>query len=914
MNRYAVKTKYNYERVRQTDFSYSEKFCPSQNIIEGRYIYKTADELVSGEVCGVEKYEIDDATSQKFSCVSGIYLHVEGEEPDLVKVTLFGDDGQSFSSVCGMNQANHGVYFSTYEMNFTPKYLQIESKSKNKFRACVKFCHVLNTLGEWGGQAKFYNTCGGTLKDDGEKLVLSVCGKTVLTFPEYPDSSDTVYNMLMPRRNTVLAIIGNSCGAKSAKLYFNTHTDPDFSEDKCVCVNLQNRAAPTSYYFNFSSCEKCDGRLKSLRLEVEGDGELIIYRYSFEQEKRVFTPIANIESCTADTQNNTISVCGNISGVSKTALRNSEVLLYETNMACESDGIDGKTPVGRGKVDESDGVWRFCVDNIPLKNGKISRLASQFVAFIKTSEGEIIPASERFYVDNYEAYDNNPYKFNVPDRCVSVCDFGACGDAYHNDTDAIQKALDYISGIGGGRVIVPGDESFYEKRYIVTNLLIHSNTEFVIQKGAVLWQSQIRRDYTYRVTYGHDGVVPGVNWTHNMHVSNLPLLQAENAENVKITGGGKLRGMDTGSEEGVDMHQRFSCGCPDRIHLIMIGFFGVKNIECRDIDIVRCNNYHTGFYHCENLYATNMKFHEVKCLSGDGFGLMIGTHDVVINRCFFQSNDDYLVLVSVKRDPRGILWWTNIEDEHYGPYNITMRHCYIDANTGGGVAFITWGTDAQRQEDAEIHNIRVYDNYFGGFKAIGGWFDNPYRGRVPFDNLETDDYSPVRDVRIYNNVYTDFVTMGCVHATDYISDCGLHSHSDFVNGDFSLGGLANWTANKNSNADSVKTIIFCDKEKGCIDRFDCGDVSLCQGLYLSGGKHKFECELSTGESGAELFVCKTANGETVKTQKYICKYAHTADMEFVLDSDCDVYVGVRNCDRSRDGFAVIDKCKIKENG
>lgn len=908
MERYSVKNKYTYERVWQNDYSYSDRKKVSDNIIWGRYIYRTGELIGEGIVRLGDSFtkELTAEQSKAVAGASGICVSIKAAQAGICRVVFFGDNGQSFMSVAEFGEGEKKARFSTLKMGFEPQKMLIEADTEQSINISVSISYVLNPLGEWGGQASFYSTVGGELCDEGRIMRLTLGGKTELCSPEFPDRSDTVCNMLMPRRNTVFFVIGNHSTSSSAKLYFTTYEHTEWSEEASVSLDLLSDTEPHAYYFNLSQSGKCSGRLKSFKLVFDGEGDVIIYRYSFEQEKPVWTAPGKIISCLADTQNNRVKITGEITCAGTLEKYfGGRIKIYATTMEDEGDTPQGKTLVGECSLAKS-----FCIDDIDLYSGNVSRLSTQFAAFIEADGEEPLQLCDRFYIENYEVFDSNPYLFDLPGYSVSVLDFGARGDAYTNDTDAIQAAIDHVSKMGGGRVVVPGESGIYGRRYIVTNILMRSDVDLHLCDGAVLWQSQVREDYTYRVTYGHDGVIPGINWTHNMHVSNLPLIQAANSHHIKITGHGKLRGMDIGSEEGVDMHMRYSSGCADRIHIIMVGFFDTKFVECRDFEIVRCNNYHTAFYHCSNVYTANLKFHEVKCLSGDGIGIMIGTHDVTVNRCFVQSNDDYLVLVSVYSDPRGILWWTNTDGAHCGPYNITMRHCFVNVGSGGGVAFITWGTNDPVQERAEICGIRIYDNYFDGQKGIGGWFDNPYNGRVPFDNLETDDYSPVRDVRIWNNRYTDFVTLGPVKATDFISDCGLHSHNDFVNGDFTLGGLANWTAFKNSSPDSVKTIIYCDKEKGCIDHFESGETALAQGLYLCGGSYEFSCELMTGDDGAELYVLDIQSGETIHSERFVCHYPQIVKTAFELDGTRDVYVGVRSNGNNKDGFAAIDNCRI----
>lgn len=96
--------------------------------------------------------------------------------------------------------------------------------------------------------------------------------------------------------------------------------------------------------------------------------------------------------------------------------------------------------------------------------------------------------------------------------------------------------------------MIPGNDSYYGRRYVVTNIKLKDNVNLCIEKGAVLWQSSRAWEYDYDVVRGHDISVPGVNWTSAASCHNYPLIQGDNAKNIKLTGGGTLRCVDTGSE------------------------------------------------------------------------------------------------------------------------------------------------------------------------------------------------------------------------------------------------------------------------------------------------------------------------------------------------------------------------------
>ena len=168
----------------------------------------------------------------------------------------------------------------------------------------------------------------------------------------------------------------------------------------------------------------------------------------------------------------------------------------------------------------------------------------------------------------------------------------------------------------------------------------------------------------------------------------------------------------------------------------------------------------------------------------------------------------------------------------------------------------------------------------------------------------------MRDVRITGNRYEGHCTLGPIKPTDFISDCGIYSADNFVNGDFSLGGLANWTAMKNESPDSAHTVIYANKEKGCIEYFDLGRVSLSEGLHLQGGEYTLECEIMTAKSGCEIFVSDMISGNDIFATHAMSVVPSKVRVSFNIEADGDYYVGIRNDSNDPDGFAIIDYCNF----
>ncbi len=915
MPKYLVKNKYTYEKIRQTDYTFSpECWTPSQNLVEGRFIYEAAEGIGTYALTADVALDVALTAEQgaRFASVSGLMI-ASPAAGALCRVTLWGAEGQSFCSVGALTEAAR--LYSTVKMDFVPVRMTLEANADAT--VALTYGYVLNTLGEVGGQAHFYEVesaadgARAALTDDRGTLVWTLDGETRLASPVFPNSSDTVYNMRMPRRNTVMVVATNRSTAGLLTLTFATTTHP-WGNNGAIAVELATDGEPHAYYFNLSALPAyCDGRLSQFILSAEGEGDILIHRYTFEQEKPIREVGCAELSCVADPAAETFSVKGTLLDTAAlSAMSGGTLRLYTTTMADDRDTPAGKRLIASAPL----AAGEFVMDNLPLRDEHTTRLPYQLALFAECEGHEPLWLCDRFYIENYEDFDQNPFGFTLPEYEVSALDFGARGDAVHNDTEAIQRAIDHVAAAGGGRIILPGAPDRYGRRYIVTSLLLPSMVDLHIEAGATLWQSQLKDDYDYEVAYGHDGVIPGINWTHNLHVSNLPLLQSANTHHVKVTGHGTIRMMDTGSEEGVGM-PGYATGCPDRIHCIPIGFFLVDYCECRDFEIIRSNNYHTEYNHCTHVALQNLRLHEVKCVSGDGFGMAGGKH-IFVNRCHFQSNDDGVVMSAHMHDPRGILWWTNMVGEDNSCRDITVLHSYLNSGGGKALAFITWGTNDPDQSLEEIDGVLAQENYLVSVNPVGTWPDNPYNGKQPFDNSETDDYSPVKNVRIFGNRYEGNCTLGPIAATNVLTDCGVHSTSRFRNGDFTLGGMANWTLFPNAHPHSVRAVIYADKEKGSISHFDRGPVAAAQGLYLLGGSHTVEMELLTGREGATVYVVCTEDGlttgEELAAETFVCPRPATVSLHFeITDREArNVFIGVRSAGHDRDGYAVFDNCTI----
>lgn len=739
-----------------------------------------------------------------------------------------------------------------------------------------------------------FSAQNGTVSYKNGTLVYSVGLDSYVTSPVINAPSGNTFSVNLDVKNTILVRMSNTTDAEWMRVYFITSNDTTYNEEKSKVFAIKPNSGFETYFFNFSDITASSGYLRGFRLSPLSSvsGVIEIDAVTFEREKEIYPYAGSITSCIADEE--TVTVCGTLSET----YAGKEVFLYEILSQNYTDSVSG-TPLAKAVANGTE----FKV-TLPFMNANMTRLSSIFVA---TVDG--VKISDRFYIENYRDFQNNPFEFSLPTYNVNVLDFGAKGDAFTDDTAAIQRAIDHVSAAGGGRVIVPGEQSDYGRRYMATSIVLKNNVDLHIEKGAVIWQSPRAHEYNYIVAYGHDVTIPGINWTHTASCHNFPLIYGKEAKNIKLTGEGYIRCVDTAGENLDSVSGSIWTGCENRIHITPIGFYKCEDAEISDVSLKRTNNYHLNLRTCNRIAVRNVKMNEVTCASGDGISCTIGTKHVLIDRCYFYSNDDSVTLCSTYNDPRGLAWWFAQPGKDNSVDDITIVHNHLIG--GHGVTFIPWGTDAPDQSLQEIKNIYVSDCVLGGGSAsVGTWPDNPYYGKEVYDNTETDDFSPVKNVWIFNNRYIYKTTLECVRATNVYSDCGIVSATNFEFGNFErtdgdpgfVSGLSNWSS---SDVSETATATFITNASGHAASLT-GKQKFFQGLYMTTGTHTFTIDVMKNAGSARLFVYNAMTEKEIAST--IIGTSGTQSVSFSTPKGVTLQLGIELL--SDDASVVIDNANV----
>lgn len=752
--------------------------------------------------------------------------------------------------------------------------------------------------------ATFTGTKNASVTTEEDILHISVTGKNgyAEVNTESYKSGSQWYVKYLTTRNTVMLRLKNDSPAQSMKIYFKTRTK-EFASSRYIELPLETDGEWHTYFADLTANSEATGELRGLRFQPDcTSGDIYIRHISFERETAYYDYAGAISSCTAD--GDKVTVKGTLSA----EYAGSEVTIYRTGIENMKESLALAEEIGSVKATGTNFEYSFS-----YFDGEVTMLSSKFIAAV--GDKKVAPM---FDVQNWRELTDNPYAFTLPDYTISVLDEGAKGDAYTDDTAAIQSAIDKVSAHGGGTVLIPaGDSGRYGKRYVVTTVWMKDNVELRIEKGAILWQSWRYEDYKYKWYLGHDA--EGIKWGHNGLSLNYPLVYGNEADNIRITGGGTIRLQDTGNQlEKNGYRPTYSEYCSSLMHLVPVGLYNSKNVEFSDIQVLRTNCYHVVVYGCENVYIGNVTLTEDDCLSGDGISIGLGSKNVIVDRCFLYTDDDAIVLLAHSiADPRGKTWWKTKKDgEDNRLQNITLRHSAI--TPGNIIVLITWGVDASDMTWQAMNGFYVYDNILGTYYAgeVGPYDTSTCMNLCPSQGYPygSSGSVPVNNVVVLHNSYRGNISnLSAMDKTGWVTDCGdADTVKDLLDTGFSKKlGFWEYGGEYKKNVDVSGSTATLDLSRELAT--DYGEPSLYQGVYLKKGEYTFSANVSLGGGAtARMFVKRSYYGDEIAS-KVVSASENGAKLTFTVSTP-SVYLLGADGGESAAGTIGLSGFSLSGNG
>lgn len=224
----------------------------------------------------------------------------------------------------------------------------------------------------------------------------------------------------------------------------------------------------------------------------------------------------------------------------------------------------------------------------------------------------------------------------------NVRDSGAAGDGRTVDTAAIQHAIDDCAATGGGTVVLPPG------RYLSGSLTLRSHVTFDVEAGATLLASQRPEDYPLVANPWGEG-----------RQEVAPLLFADRAENVTITGRGTIDGQGEVWWQrlwyNTPKHGHHQAVTPEEKREAAIGRRGrpqlIRLVHCRDVVISEVNLLNSPEWNVHPLFCDNVRIEGITIKADPNSPNTDGINpescrNVQILGCRIDNGDDCVTLKS----------------------------------------------------------------------------------------------------------------------------------------------------------------------------------------------------------------------------------------------------------------------------
>lgn len=281
---------------------------------------------------------------------------------------------------------------------------------------------------------------------------------------------------------------------------------------------------------------------------------------------------------------------------------------------------------------------------------------------------------------------------SFPDQDFNILDFGAIADGTTNNSEAIKKAIDSCSTLGGGKVIIPSGQFLTGPIYLKSNVNLH------LEEGAEVLFSTEKKDYLPVVHTSYEG-------QELMNYS--PLIYAYKEKNIAVTGKGTFNGQANNTNwwpwagKEVYGYTKGDVRQHDDHNLPRLWAMSEDNTPVSERIFGDGHQLRPQFiqpFECENVLIEGVTFtnapfwviHPIKSKNVTVDGVTVSSHgpnndgcnpeyanNIHIKNCVFDTGDDCIAIKSGRNnDGRQV----NIPSE-----NIVIENCYMKDGHGGVV-------------------------------------------------------------------------------------------------------------------------------------------------------------------------------------------------------------------------------------
>ena len=265
-------------------------------------------------------------------------------------------------------------------------------------------------------------------------------------------------------------------------------------------------------------------------------------------------------------------------------------------------------------------------------------------------------------------------------RSCDVTRYGARGTRVFTDTEAFQRAIDDCHRQGGGTVEVPRGE------YLIGPIFLRSNIRLHLAPYSEL--VGIDDEQAYKVSAATQAYLTNGDW--------IALINIADAENVAITGAGRIDGQGAGWWERWRAQARRDRrgGGTNRPRLVQAA--RSRNLLFDGVGLYNSPSFHLVVKDSANVTVSNMRFMALAHSPNTDAIDPIDTRNMLISHNFFDVGDDVVAIKSIRPDPA---------HPDAAVENIVVRGNRVRAGRGISIGSETVGG---------IRNVRVEDNVLTG--------------------------------------------------------------------------------------------------------------------------------------------------------------------------------------------------------